>query len=738
MNRKYTFLIAVLITILIAVLIAPTMSHQVYDEEAKCECACPCRRYRIMHPDSETLHKWLECYNRAPHACVDPELEPPTGSLSLLSHLEYDPVERDQGSCGNCWVWGGTGVLEIALDVQEGIKDRLSIQYLNSKYNGGTGSDWACCGGWLEYLADFYASEGFTIPWSNTNAAWADGTQTCDDGTTVPWETIGTSPNYPITECTAESIPTHEVGQTEAINNIKNVLAQDKAIWFGFFLPTGDDWDQFFDFWNYESEDVIFNPDYSCGHVWDDSGGGHAVLCVGYNDNDPENAYWIMVNSWGTAYGGRPNGIFHLDMDMNYNCCSYDGPSTHDSFYWETLNVTFNVGGCPDLQAEEDSYVRENEPNTNFGDDWYLYVSNYTHFGEEQDYIKFDLSEIPSDSTIVSATLSLYCYYVDWIPIYVEAHYCPDNSWTEMGITWNNKPSYDSAPTDTQYVSVEDTWYSWNVSTDVQQALSNGYLTEVMISTDMSETGVEFYSREYSATPYFGPTLTICYESATSGNIGGLKTTWKDATLVLGTSQPYGPLLWGALIDDTIGAISLAAALGAYGNPDSAFDTEVADWTGSGFSWKLDSPSSVIAIGGTGVNLVSYEYNSYIHFTLGVTGDYVELEVDADGIDYIRLYFSPTRYVIHYSDSSEVEYDSGENDFAEAYAYYDSVNDKYVFVVMGICAEGTIGACKYLATNIASFPTDVANAQGIILHWHDANEDGIAKGDEMTVIATYP
>ena len=26
----------------------------------------------------------------------------------------------------------------------------------------------------------------------------------------------------------------------------------------------------------------------------------YAVLCVGYNDDDPNNSYWIMLNSWGT------------------------------------------------------------------------------------------------------------------------------------------------------------------------------------------------------------------------------------------------------------------------------------------------------------------------------------------------------------------------------------------------------------------------------------------------------
>ena len=33
--------------------------------------------------------------------------------------------------------------MEIALDVQLGIKDRLSIQYFDSLYNNGEGEDWA-------------------------------------------------------------------------------------------------------------------------------------------------------------------------------------------------------------------------------------------------------------------------------------------------------------------------------------------------------------------------------------------------------------------------------------------------------------------------------------------------------------------------------------------------------------------------------------------------------------------
>ncbi len=126
----------------------------------------------IMRPSLEELRRWLELRDSLPEAYIDPQISFQMGkwpekygtSHSLLDHLQYTPTERDQGKCGNCWAWAGTGVMEIALDVQNGIKDRLSIQYLNSNYSGGSGSNWACCGGTLAYLAHFYAGTKQAIP----------------------------------------------------------------------------------------------------------------------------------------------------------------------------------------------------------------------------------------------------------------------------------------------------------------------------------------------------------------------------------------------------------------------------------------------------------------------------------------------------------------------------------------------------------------------------------------------
>ena len=310
----------------------------VWSDEVKEPCT-------IMHPDRETRQRWIADYEKAPRVYIDKALSfsiPLKGSLSLLSHLEYTPSERNQGSCGSCWVWAGTGIMEVALDVEEGIRDRLSIQYPNSC--GGTGFDYACCGGNLSDVVNYYKSIGQAIPWSNTNASWQDGTRDCGSGSSVSCGSISVSPNYTITLIEAQTIETQGVGRAQAIANIKNVLNQNRAVWFAFYLATDDDWNNLFNFWNNDGENVIWNPDYSCGHTWSD-GGGHAVLCVGYNDNDPDNCYWIIVNTWGTAGGKRPNGIFRMDMNMDYDCTFYDGGSRYWSFYWQTLDIEY--GGSP-------------------------------------------------------------------------------------------------------------------------------------------------------------------------------------------------------------------------------------------------------------------------------------------------------------------------------------------------------------------------------------------------------
>ena len=292
----------------------------------------------IMYPDKETRLQWIQDYETAPRAYIDESKKflaylGASASLSLLSHLEYTPSERDQGTCGDCWAWAGTGVMEIALNIQNSVKDRLSIQYLNSC---DTSSRYACCGGWLSRLADYYTDVDHAIPWSNTNASWQDGTKGCVDASSdVLCSSIPTYPRYPIASIEAQVIETHSVSDEQAIANIKNVLNQNKAVWFGFFMAN-EDWNIFRNFWSNDAESTLWDFDITCNK---ESNGGHAVLCVGYDNTDPDNAYWIMLNSWGTT-DGRPTGLFRVDMNMDYTCIDTED---YYNLYWQTLDVDFGT-----------------------------------------------------------------------------------------------------------------------------------------------------------------------------------------------------------------------------------------------------------------------------------------------------------------------------------------------------------------------------------------------------------
>ncbi len=305
--------------------------------------AGPLPEYPIMRPTAEEMGLWSSQYNSSPRAVVSPEVaammaDEPPDSCNLLGMLEYTPSERDQGRCGNCWAWAGTGVMEIDYARQKGVSDRFSIQFLDSNYNGGCGSKGACCGGWLDNLANFYTAKKMIVPWSNANALYKDGTKSCGSCAAVSASKISTNPNYKLSSISTSTIETHGLTQEQAINNIKSVLVQEKAIWFGFFLPESSSWNNFYDFWGSKSESEIWNPDLACGRAYSyQSGGGHAVLCVGYVDNGPGDRYWIMLNSWGTT-NGRPNGLFRVNMSMDYDC-TYPGPGY--AFYWMTLDMTY-------------------------------------------------------------------------------------------------------------------------------------------------------------------------------------------------------------------------------------------------------------------------------------------------------------------------------------------------------------------------------------------------------------
>ncbi len=303
-------------------------------------------RHPIMHMNHAALERRKFAYENAPRMAFDPNVHymlrqaravGATASANLLSYFAYTPSSWNQQSCGDCWVWAGTAASSIDMAVN-GKKDLLSVQYFNSGYNNGTGNNWAGCGGIQDEFAAWYSSHKQFIPVGNANAAFADGNQGCPGSTKVQFSSIDTAQKYPFTSITNKVVTTLNVGQSTAIANVKNMLNQNKAVMFGFYLPTAAGWTDFENYWNGKTEKDVFQIDKYNGQTWvSGDGGGHEVTIVGYDDSDSS---WIVLNSWGTT-SGRPNGLWKIPQAMNYDTYFVDGGTQYHSFDFEVFDIVW-------------------------------------------------------------------------------------------------------------------------------------------------------------------------------------------------------------------------------------------------------------------------------------------------------------------------------------------------------------------------------------------------------------
>jgi hypothetical protein len=132
-------------------------------------------------------------------------------------------------------------------------------------------------------------------------------------------------------------------------------------------------------------------------------------------------------------------------------------------------------------------------PDTNDGTLAQLDIDNP---GEES-YIRFTVSGI--NGTIQSATLRLF---VTNGSANGPSIYGTDNSWTETGITWNNRPAPTTGAIANLGAATASTWVEYNVTAYVT---GNGtYSFEFLPdSTD----GIRFVSREGTSPPQLVLTL---------------------------------------------------------------------------------------------------------------------------------------------------------------------------------------------------------------------------------------
>jgi len=174
--------------------------------------------------------------------------------------------------------------------------------------------------------------------------------------------------------------------------------------------------------------------------------------------------------------------------------------TSHDNTQLNT--ATFDNVGLPQtLIPVADAYVHDGSTtNTNFGTATNLDIKTSSAGYNRVAFLKFNLTNL---TTVSSAKLRLYGSFLNTSGTSpVTAHQESDTSWTETGITWNNKPAAGAAIV-TVNVSTNAQYWEWDVTSYVQSQKSGG-ATQISfeMQNDTSTPQIAtFTSREAPANP---------------------------------------------------------------------------------------------------------------------------------------------------------------------------------------------------------------------------------------------
>jgi hypothetical protein len=236
------------------------------------------------------------------------------------------PPARNQGGCGSCWAFGTVGPLECNIAIKDDIIVNISEQYLVSCNN----DDWDCSGGW----------------WAHKYHQWKY--DLCYDvGAVMEADFPYAAANLP---CNCPYPHQYRIESWSYIgdqSSIPSIDAMKQAI-----LDYGP-----------ISVAVVSNSAMHAynGGVFNQTAGGdvnHAVVLVGWDDNQGTDGVWLMRNSWGTWWG-EDAGYMRIEYGcskIGYGACyvNYPGaleiitvslPSCSLGVYYEQqLEVTGGTG----------------------------------------------------------------------------------------------------------------------------------------------------------------------------------------------------------------------------------------------------------------------------------------------------------------------------------------------------------------------------------------------------------
>jgi hypothetical protein len=180
------------------------------------------------------------------------------------------------------------------------------------------------------------------------------------------------------------------------------------------------------------------------------------------------------------------------------------------------------------IPAVEDTFVRSDRPDRNFGDEPTLQADSYPSV--KRALIRFSVEGLPQEALISSAVLRMYIVDASDVPGAV--HYVA-GGWSEGAATWSNAPPVGVKIADFSGPATAGAW----TEADVTAAVSGNGLADFYVVTP-SDNGVDYLSREGGAEL---PTLLLQWsEPAGASPTPAATPTAAPAPTPTATPAPVG------------------------------------------------------------------------------------------------------------------------------------------------------------------------------------------------------
>ena len=191
---------------------------------------------------------------------------------------------------------------------------------------------------------------------------------------------------------------------------------------------------------------------------------------------------------------------------------------------------------------EADAWVYDTDPDLNTGGNIELRVGySVANTRMSRSFMKFDLSAFDSGIVVTNAKLHVHVAS-GGSALDLGFYEVADDTWTEMGLTWNNQPGYGSLATYNGSVVGTPTWIVIDVLASVSNTIANASddLWSVMLKSAAESTdGSNVASLRSKEAAGLEPYLEIGWEPAFKiATIVGLSPTNNMVRLVIDASGP--------------------------------------------------------------------------------------------------------------------------------------------------------------------------------------------------------